>query len=153
MLNMAKSTETLVLDSFSVLLHSPNGRQMPAIGAVHRDCQECLRNVGNCHVMWANNYPECSGVKVSPCLYLARNTSQWEAMNVSYTTDSPTATMYGLCSSPLQWLRHDAYRVLLNMLNNQDQNKLADSLQTTFSNAFYLGRKCWNSTADFFFFC
>ena len=39
------------IDSFTVSLHSPNGRhlQMPAVRAVQRDCQWHLKNGGNCH--------------------------------------------------------------------------------------------------------
>ena len=37
------------LDSFTVSLHSTNGRQMPAVRAAQRDCQLPLRNGGNSH--------------------------------------------------------------------------------------------------------
>ena len=37
------------LDSFTVPLHCPNGRQMPAVGAVQRDCHWGLENRGNSH--------------------------------------------------------------------------------------------------------
>ena len=36
-----------MVDSFTVPLHSPNGRQMPAIRAVQGDCQLPLQNGGN----------------------------------------------------------------------------------------------------------
>ena len=35
--------------TLSVSLHSPNGRQMPAVGAVQEDCQWNLKNCVNCH--------------------------------------------------------------------------------------------------------
>ena len=38
-----------MLDSFTVSLHSPNGRQMPAVRAVQGDCQWPLKNSKNSH--------------------------------------------------------------------------------------------------------
>ena len=37
------------LESFTVSLHSPNGRHLPAIRAVQGDCQLPLKNNGNSH--------------------------------------------------------------------------------------------------------
>ena len=37
------------LDSFTVPLLSPNGRHLPAVGAVQRDCHWGLKNGGNSH--------------------------------------------------------------------------------------------------------
>ena len=39
----------MCLDSFTVPLHSPNGRQLPAVRAVQRDCHWGLKNGGNSH--------------------------------------------------------------------------------------------------------
>ena len=39
----------LTLDSFTVPLHSPNGRHLPAIRAVQGDCQWPVKNGGNFH--------------------------------------------------------------------------------------------------------
>ena len=41
--------EAGTLDSFTVSLHSPNGRQLPAVRAVQGDCQQILKNVWNPH--------------------------------------------------------------------------------------------------------
>ena len=37
------------LDSFTVSLHSPNGRHLPAIRVVQGDCQWSMKNSGNSH--------------------------------------------------------------------------------------------------------
>ena len=42
------------IDSFTISLHSPNGRQMPAIRAVQGDCQWPLKNGGNSH--WSRSH-------------------------------------------------------------------------------------------------
>ena len=45
----------LWLDSFTVPLHSPNGRHLPAIRAVQRDCHWGLKNWELPLVTWAHN--------------------------------------------------------------------------------------------------
>ena len=42
-------TDTVPVDFFTVPLHSPNGRQLPAVRAVQRDCHWHLKNYGNPH--------------------------------------------------------------------------------------------------------
>ena len=87
------------LDSFTVPLHSPNGRHLPAVRTVQRDCHWGLKNDGNSHwscesiMQWGNN----------PNLYLNQPiTKAWcqpTGSHVSYPTDSPIATRLILCSS------------------------------------------------------
>ena len=43
------NVKCLSLESFTVSLHSPNGRHLPAIRAVQGDCQWSLKNSGNTH--------------------------------------------------------------------------------------------------------
>ena len=88
------------IDSFTVSLHSPNGRHMPAIRAVQGDCQWPLKHSKNfhrscepiMHCMWG----------VSQFIFRSANHTASNTANVdyvSYNTDSRTATTLGLWSS------------------------------------------------------
>ena len=53
-----------IVDSFTVPLHSPNGRHLPAVMAMQRDCHWGLKNGGNSHwsreptMQWGTKQPQ-----------------------------------------------------------------------------------------------
>ena len=80
------------VDSFAVPLHSPYGRQMPAVRAVQRDCRWGLKNLGNSHrsrepiMQW--DARESQSI-FRPANHKRAMTANW--MHVSYPpNDSPT---------------------------------------------------------------
>ena len=97
----AVTMEYTPVDSFTVSLHSPNGRHLPAVRAVQGDCQWPLKNGGNSRWSWEPkmhcdwgipNYIEISQSQKG-------DISQLEAMFHVYSTDSLTAAGQGLCCS------------------------------------------------------
>ena len=98
----------LTLDSFTVHLHSPNGRQLPAIRAVR----------GTVCSLWKTmEIPNGHMSQQSKCDWGNPNLYLWKPIrkgwfqiiggHVSWIINSPDATRLGLCSSPSvipQWL-------------------------------------------------
>ena len=76
----------LHVDFFTVPLHCPNGRQMPAIRAVQMDC-----HWGH----WGHVSPQCNGALGNPNLYLDQPITKVQCQ----PADSPIAARLGLCSS------------------------------------------------------
>ena len=96
--------EAGTLDSFTVSLHSPNGRQLPAVRAVQGDCQQILKNVWN---------PHQSYTPIIHCMYKVPQLIFNQAIthpakqpcHISHSaTGSPTATQQGL------WISLEAHR-------------------------------------------
>ena len=89
-----------VLDSFTVPLHSANGRHLPAVRAVQGDGQWPLKNGANSHRSHEIKF-HCNWG--NPSLYLKQPiTKRWYQPiggQVSYPTDIPYATRLGLCIS------------------------------------------------------
>ena len=87
------------LDSFTVPLNSPNGRHLPAVRAVQRDCNWGLKNGGNSHkshepiMQW--------GTRQSQSIFrpVTKGWCQPIGGHVSHPTDSPITARLGLCSS------------------------------------------------------
>ena len=101
---MCKSVVPLyvILDSFTVPLHSPNNRHLPAVRAVQRDCHWSLKNGGNSH--WSREPITQWGTRQSQSIFRPTNHKGWCQRiegHVSYPTGSPIATGFGLCSSPM----------------------------------------------------
>ena len=90
----------LVIDSFTVPLHSPNGRHLPAIKAVQWDYQWHMKNGGN--TSWSNE-PTIRLNWGNPNLWLDQPiTKGWHQItgnNVSYPTKCSNAKRLWLCSS------------------------------------------------------
>ena len=93
----------LPLDSFTVPLHSSNGRHLPAVKAVQGDCRWPLRNVRN-HVI-----PFCIAVykwfiagEEFPSLYLDQSTIQPATSAISCPNEQSYNRLLGLCYS-LGW--------------------------------------------------
>ena len=94
------------LDSFTVSLHSPNSRHLPAVRATQGDCQWPLKNVGNSH---RSHEPRIHCNWGIPNLYLDQLITKgcqliWDY--VSYPTECSTAIWMGLCISlylPAMW--------------------------------------------------
>ena len=63
-----------LLDSFTVPLHSPNGRHLPAIRAVQWDCQWDLKNGRNSH--WSCEQIMQQGTRLSQSIFWSTNQSQ-----------------------------------------------------------------------------
>ena len=90
------------LDSFTVPLHSPNGRHLPAVRAVQRDCHWGMKNGGNSH--WSYEPIMQWDTRQSQCMFRLITEAWCQPVrgHVLYPTDSPIATRLGLCSS-LWW--------------------------------------------------
>ena len=80
------------VDSFTVPLHSPNSRHLPAVRTVQRDCHWGLKNGGNSH--WSREPITQRGTRQSQSIFRPAN----HKSVVSYLTGSPIATRLGLCS-------------------------------------------------------
>ena len=88
----------LNVDSFTIPLHSPNGRRLPVVRAIQRDCHWDLKNGGNSHrsrepiMQW--------GTRQSQSIFRPTNHKSVipTGGHVPYPTDSPIATRLGLCS-------------------------------------------------------
>ena len=88
------------LDSFTVSLHSPNGRLLPAVWAVQGGCQWPVKNGENSHPSHEQRIL-CDWGIPQP---IFRPANQERAMPDSWrpcfiSTDGPAATRLGLCSS------------------------------------------------------
>ena len=83
------------LDSFTVSLHSTNGRHLPAIRAVQGDCQWPLimLEIPTCYMI-----PECVVTSIT-YIYIeqpiTKGWCQWIGGHVSYPTGSPRTTRLG----------------------------------------------------------
>ena len=90
------------LDSFTVPLHSPNGRHLPAVRAVQRDCHWGMKNGGNSH--WSYEPIMQWDTRQSQFIFrpITKAWCQPVRGHVLYPTDSPISTRLGLCSS-LWW--------------------------------------------------
>ena len=67
-----------MLDPFTVSLHSPNGRRLPAVRAVQGDCKWPLKNGGNSHrsresIMWGFSHDIKGSANQA-----AGNTTNWK---------------------------------------------------------------------------
>ena len=83
------------IDSFTVSLHSPNGRHLPAIRALQGDCQGPLTNAGNFHWPCKPTITiHCDWV--NPIIYLDQPiTKRWGHV----TFGCPYAARLGPCNS------------------------------------------------------
>ena len=113
-------------DSFTVPLHSPNGRLMPAIRAVQGDCQWPMKNAGNSHLLWNSNQ------------YLDQPITKGchpTGSRVSYPTDSPKATRLGLSNSLGYGIKYTLWPVPMgNIISFKFGN--FDGEKYSFTNAF-----------------
>ena len=88
------------IDSFTVPLHSPNGRHLPAVRTVQRDCLKTV-GISTSHV---NPYDPrgSNGTLSNTNLYFDQPiTKAWCQLvrgHGSYPNDSPIATRLGLCT-------------------------------------------------------
>ena len=90
----------LPLDSFTVSLHSSNGRHLPAIRAVQGDCLWPLKNGRNFHQSH-NPIIHCNQSIPQPINQpIAKEWRQTVEGHVTYTTDSFTSPRQGLRNSP-----------------------------------------------------
>ena len=120
------NTLPISIDSFTVPLHSPNGRLLPAVRAVQRDCHWGLNNSWNSHwsrepiMQWELGNPNLS-------LYqpITKGWCQPIGGHVTYPTDRPIAIRLGLCSS----LRPPAHIVFLKCPVNCGITLLIHKLQ------------------------
>ena len=147
--------ELVAIDSFTVSLHSPNGRHLPAIRAMQGDCQWPWKMV---EIPTGHVSPEFIATEAFPNLYLDYPTTKGQhqpiGSHVPYPTDSPTATRLGLCSSLVSvgfcwiWLTLVVFISINNVLIHQGFNKMAAIWQVTFSYLFFGERKVlcfdWN---------
>ena len=95
----ARLAQPFLIDTFTVPLHRPNGRQ-PAVRAVQRDCHWGLKNSSH----WSCEPIMQWGIGQSQTIFTPTNHKAWCQSiggHVSYPTDSPITTRLGLCSSLL----------------------------------------------------
>ena len=89
------------IDSFTVSLHIPNGRHLPAVRDVQGDCQWALKNEGNSH--WLRELTNASWHNQSQLIFRPINHKRAMPAScrpyVTYPNDSLPATRLGLCSS------------------------------------------------------
>ena len=101
----------LWIDCFTVSLHSPNGRLLPAVRAVQRDCQWYLKNGGNSNRSRQSSMP-CNWCIPQHIFWSANHKRVmlviWKSQGPRPTV-SPTATKRGLCNS-LIFERNPEYR-------------------------------------------
>ena len=88
------------LDSFTVSLHSANGRHLPGVRAVQGDCQWLCKIV---EISTSHLSAQCNETWYNHNLYLKQPiTKEWcqpTRGHASYPTDSPAATRQGLRNS------------------------------------------------------
>ena len=91
-----------MVHTFTVPLHSPNGRHLPAVRAVQSDCHWGLKNGRNSH--WSRDPIIQRSTRQSQSIF--RPTNHKRVMpggHVSYPTDSPIASRLRLWSSLWTW--------------------------------------------------
>ena len=92
-----------VLDSFTVCLHSPNGRHLPTIRAVQGDCQ-CPKKM---KFQWSCAFIIHCCLPIIQCRWGFLQSLFWSCSlehqpigyHISYPTDGSLASKLGLCSS------------------------------------------------------
>ena len=130
--------ELVGIDAFTVSLHSPNGRQMPAIRAVQGDCQWPWKWWKFPLVIWAQGSLQRRHL---PTYIKTIQPQRGSTSHVPYPTDSPTATRLGLCISLAMgrlcwvWLTLVVFISINNVLIHWGLNKMAAVWQT-FSYSF-----------------
>ena len=87
-----------VLDSFTVPLHSPNGRHLPAVRVVQRDCHWGLKN---------------GGALGNPNLYFDQPITKARCQPIRGNVSYPTDSWLGLCSSLSTFVKEAT--VIINM--------------------------------------
>ena len=87
------------LHSFTVSLHSPKGRHLPAVRAVHGDYQWLLKNIEIPTITRVRRRHDWSIPKQYSGQLIIKYWCQQIGDLASYLTDSPTAGSPGLCCS------------------------------------------------------
>ena len=107
----------VALKLFTVSLHNPSGKHLPAIRAVQMDCQWPVQNGGNFHYSHEPTM-HCNTMQ-NQSTFWPTNQNGWCQSNeghVPYPIDSPNSSRRGLCSSlQLLWCESHQSKLYLSV--------------------------------------